>query len=106
MNNHPERRMKPRVECDYPVIIEGYDVDGNPYDESGNLSNLSASGLFLKAKRYINDGSKISVTVLLTSNLVDKNTPRIATNGIVVRAEPQADGTCGIAVMFNSYRFL
>jgi hypothetical protein len=106
MNNTPERRIKPRVTCDYPVIVEGYDLDGNRFDERGKLANLSASGLFLKANRYIDNGSKISVTVLLTSNLIEKDTPKIATNGIVVRIEPQADGSCGVAVKFNSYRFI
>jgi hypothetical protein len=106
MNNTPERRIKPRVTCDYPVIVEGYDLDGNRFDERGKLANLSASGLFLKANRYIDNGSKISVTVLLTSNLIEKDTPKIATNGIVVRIEPQTDGSCGVAVKFNSYRFI
>ncbi len=106
MDNTPERRIKPRVVCDYPVIVEGYDVNGKKYNENGTLANLSASGLYMKANRYIEFGSKLSVIVLLTSDFVDKDTPKIATNGIVVRAEPQKDGSCGIAVKFSSYRFM
>jgi hypothetical protein len=106
MNNTPNRRIKPRVTCDYPVIIEGYDGDGNLYNENAKLANLSASGLYMRANRKIENGSKLSVTVLLTNALVDKDTPKLATNGIVVRTEPQIDGTCGIAIKFNHYRFL
>lgn len=106
MNNTPDRRKKPRVECDYPVSVEGFDPDGKRYQDNGKLANLSASGLFMKSNRNIANGSKLSVIVLLTTDLVDKDTPKIATSGIVVRAEPQPDGTFGVAMMFNSYRFI
>jgi hypothetical protein len=43
MNNSQERRIKPRVICDYPVIIEGYDVTGRNLTRT-RLANLSASG--------------------------------------------------------------
>jgi hypothetical protein len=106
MNISSERRIKPRVICDYPVIVEGYDEDGNKYNENAKLANLSASGLYMKSNRNIENGSKLFVTILLTSALIDQDTPKIATNGIVVRTEHQLDGTCGIAIKFNSYRFL
>ena len=106
MNNFPERRIKPRVICDYPVIIEGYDGDGKKYNENAKLANLSASGLFMRANRKIENGSKLSVTVLLTNALIDKDTPKLATSGIVVRTEAQIDGSCGVAIKFNHYRFL
>jgi hypothetical protein len=100
-----DRRAKPRIECDYPAIIEGYDVEGKKFNEHGKLTNLSARGLFILANRYIENGSKLSVTVLLSNSLTDLDAPKLATNGIVVRIEPQIDGTCGIAVKFNHYRF-
>lgn len=62
--------------------------------------------MYMKADRKIESGSTLSVTMLLTSAFIDKDTPKIATNGIVVRTEPQIDGSCGIAVKFNSYKFL
>jgi hypothetical protein len=106
MESTPDRRIKPRVICDYPVIIKGFDEYGNKYKESAKLANLSASGLYMKANRNIENGSKLSVTILLTSALIEKDTPKIATNGMVVRTVPQVDGTCGVAVKFNRYRFL
>jgi hypothetical protein len=106
MDNSLNRRIKPRVICDYPVIIEGRDRDGNKYNENAKLANLSASGLYMRANRYIEKDSTLDVTILLTNAIIDSDTPKIATNGIVVRAEPQIDGTYGIAIKFNNYRFL
>ena len=106
MNSTSDRRIKPRIVCDYPAIIEGYDSSGNKLNEIGKLANLSASGLFMSANCNIDNGSKISVTILLSSSPHDIDTPKIATNGIVVRTEAQMDGTCGIAIKFNKYKFL
>ena len=106
MNTTQDKRIKPRIICDYPAIIEGFDNNGNKYNEDGKLVNLSASGLFMRANRNIENGSKLSVTILLTSAPLDIDTPKIATNGIVVRTEPQMDGTYGIAIKFNKYKFL
>jgi len=106
MNTNSDRRIKPRIVCDYPAIIEGYDSSGNKFNDDGKLSNLSASGVYMWANRNIENGSKLSVTILLTSGQLDIDTPKIATNGIVVRTEPQMDGTYGIAIKFNKYKFL
>jgi hypothetical protein len=106
MNISPNRRIKPRVSCDYPAIVEGYDEAGNKYHENAKLANLSASGLYMKANRKIETGSKLTVTILLTIELIDINTPKLATNGSVVRIEPQIDGTCGVAMKFDNYKFL
>lgn len=101
-----DRRVKPRIECDYPAIVEGFDVDGSKYSDQAKLANLSASGLFMLANRCIENGSKLTVTVLLSNSIVDEEAPRLATNGIVVRTEPKTNGTCGVAVKFSNYRFL
>lgn len=106
MYNTPDRRIKPRIDCDYPAIVEGYDGAGSKYNDQAKLANLSASGLFMLANRQIENGSKLSVTVLLSNSLIDKDSPRLVTNGIVVRTEPQTNGMCGIAVKFYHYRFL
>jgi hypothetical protein len=101
-----DRRVKPRIECDYPAIVEGYDADGTKFNDQAKLANLSASGLFLLANRFIENGSKLTVTVLLSNSMIDKEVPKLATNGIVVRTEPKMNGTCGVAVKFSNYRFL
>ncbi len=102
----PDRRIKPRIECDYPAIIEGYDGNGTKYCDHAKLANLSASGLFMLADRDIKKGSKLFVTVLLSSSFADEDAPKLATNGVVVRIEPKSNGQCGVAVKFSHYRFL
>jgi hypothetical protein len=106
MYTTPDRRVKPRIECDYPAIVEGYEPDGSKYNEQVTLANLSASGLFMLANRYIESGSKLTVTVLLSNPSDDDEVPKLATNGIVVRTEPHLDGKCGVAIKFSNYRFL
>ncbi len=106
MRHLPERRIKPRVLCDYPVIIEGNDVLGGRYNEHAILANLSASGLYLKAYLKAKKDTELFVTVLLSHELINEDTPRLVTSGIVVRSEPQLDGTYGIAIQFTHYRFL
>ncbi len=100
------RRIKPRVDCDYPAIIEGYDPDGKRYNGYARLANLSASGLFMKTNRRVENGVELSVLILLAGSIIESDAPKIATNGTVVRTETQHDGTCGVAVKFNRYRFL
>jgi hypothetical protein len=101
-----DRRVKPRINCDYPAIIEGYEVDGTRFKEHAKLANLSASGLFMLSNCSVQNGSKLSITVLLSNLLVDIDAPKLSTNGIVVRTESLPNGTCGIAIKFSNYRFM
>ncbi len=102
----PDRRIKPRIVCDYPAIVEGYDGDGAKYNDHAQLANLSASGLFMLANRYIENGTKLIVTVFLSNSNQDSDPPRLATSGVVVRTVPNLEGMCGVAIKFTHYRFL
>ncbi len=102
-----DRRSKPRICCDYPATIVGFDNQGKKYTDKATLENLSGSGLYMLVNRYIENGSKLTVTVRLANALLkDEETPHLAAKGIVVRTMPQANGICGIAIKFNHYRFL
>jgi hypothetical protein len=101
-----DRRGKPRIDCDCQANVDGINGEGHRYSDEGKLKNLSASGLFMLVDRDIENGSKLSITVHLSDLVFDPEAPKLATNGIVVRNEPQADGSCGIAVKFQNYRFL
>jgi len=106
MNNTSERRGKPRINCDYPVIAEGFNGDGNKYREKARLANLSASGSYMIINRHIGHGHTLSMTIYLAQTLNDEDSPKISTSGTVVRTDNRLDGSFGIAVRFNSYRFL
>jgi hypothetical protein len=105
-SNIPERRIKPRFDCDYQAIVKGINHQGNAYKENAKLVNLSAGGLYIWVNRDIGHNSTLSVTVLLSSTLIDTDTSKLVTKGIVVRTKPQANGTCGVAVKFSHYRFI
>ena len=80
--------------CNYPVIIVGDDGDGNKYNENIRPPNLSTSGSLLPVNRKIEIGSILFLIVILTCTLIENDTLKTATNGIVVRTEPQVDGAC------------
>jgi hypothetical protein len=101
-----DRRIKPRISCDYPAIIEGIDVDGNKYNDHARLENLSASGLLMFTNRKAEHGSRLSVTIILSNSPEDIDAPKLSTKGTVVRIQSQLNGTCGIAIKFNKYKFL
>ncbi len=101
-----ERRRKPRINCQYSATVHGQDAKGKKFEDSAKLANLSATGLFMWINREVQQGQKIFVIVRLNSDLLKDTTPRIATNGIVTRVEPQADGVMGVAIKFQRYRFL
>ena len=101
-----DRRLKPRIECDYQAIVESTNGGGEKYKDDGILLNLSASGLFLILDHDVLCGSRISVTIQLTDSRINPEAPKLAINGIVVRTEPRNPGEYGIAVKFNNYRFI
>jgi c-di-GMP-binding flagellar brake protein YcgR len=101
-----ERRRKPRINCQYSATVHGQDAKGKKFEDSAKLANLSATGLFMWINSDIQQGQKIFVIVRLNSELVKEATPRIATNGVVTRIEPQPDGVMGVAIKFQRYRFL
>ena len=63
-----DRRGKPRIDCDYQAIVEGFDCAGIKYRGQGRLVNLSAGGLFLFINQDIDIGSKLSVIVHLSKS--------------------------------------
>ena len=58
------------------------------------------------ANRYIEPNSQLIVTINLCKPVeIGEDTSHLLTKGIVVRTEPQSDGSFGIAITFNHYRF-
>lgn len=102
-----ERRSKPRVKCSYPATVRGHIQRGMKYEARAVLSNISATGMYLRTKRQITSGENIFVVVRLSTLSFDKaQAPHIAASGTVVRVEPKSDGTLGVALKLNQHRFL
>ena len=106
-NTTPERRSEERVDLPFPALVRGMDATGHRFAIEVVLDNLSASGLYLRLARPIGQGARLFICVQLALT-ADPNAhaPRAALHGIVLRAEPQADGRIGVAVAFERHRFL
>lgn len=102
-----ERRVKPRVACSYPATVRGHLPDGIRFEARAVLSNMSASGMYLRTQRKMQPGQTVFVIVRMsTASLVQESTPRLAAFGQVVRMETKVDGTYGIALKLVNHRFL
>ena len=66
---------------------------------------MSTKGMYLRTKRYLEVGEAVFIAVLLSSKSLHNHTPRITANGSVVRVETKTDGTYGVAVQLDHYRF-
>ncbi len=102
-----ESRRSLRVELPFPATVRGIDADGERFTMDTVLDNLSAGGLYLRLARPVRRGMKLFIVVRL-STCRDPEVPaaRVALQGVVLRAEPQPDGRCGVAVVFQRHRFL
>jgi hypothetical protein len=102
----PDRRTKPRINCNYPAVIKGSDHSNNSYEEKARAVNLSASGVYLLSFKPIMVDSELSVVVAFPTGSLNLESSRLSTSGTVVRSEIQPDGAYGIAVKFQRYRFI
>ncbi len=100
-----ERRSKLRMQCDYPVAINGKNSSGKKYQDSGQLCNLSASGLYMITHQAIPLGEELSVNISLPVNSPEY-CQQLAAVGIVLRTETIEQGVYGIAMSILHHRFL
>jgi hypothetical protein len=110
--SHPEsefieRRGKPRLSCSYPAALRGRLPGGKRYEARAVLSNLSASGMYLRTKHVLRIGEQIFMVVRMATRPLGTETAlQIAAIGVVVRVEAKVDGTYGVALRLRRYRFL
>lgn len=82
------------------------DAEGEDFEVETVLDNIGAGGLYLRLGRAIKQGAKLVLAINLSRSGTPKSSaPRVAARGVVLRAEPQNDGTCGVAIAFTRTRF-
>ncbi len=102
-----ERRLKPRIHCTYPAIVVGIGRGQNKFRGMGTVDNLSTAGLHLHTSQAVQVGTRLLVVTWLSdlpapsSDLVS-----LAARGTVVRIDRGLDGSCGLAIKFERYKFL
>lgn len=102
-----ERRVKPRIDRPFPATVRGMDAGGEAFEINTVLDNLSADGLYLRLRQRVQPGTVLSIIIRLSSAPMNGvHAPRIAIDGVVLRAELKPDGTCGIAIKLTHHRFL
>lgn len=101
-----ERRTKFRIICDYPAVVKGYDSQGQKFAEKARVINLSTCGIFVVTKRSIQNETEVYVKIALPTGSLEWGTSKLLTSGIVIRNEFQSDGSVGLAIKFQRYKFL
>ena len=99
-----ERRSKPRIYESFPATVLGMDGGGGVFEAATTIDNLSATGLYLRLPQRLEPGATLLVVVHLSVH--GEVTGRVAIHGVVLRAELQPDGACGIALSFTNHKFL
>src|SRR5438128_1961114 len=94
-----ERRFNFRVNVPLRARLKGRDSEGNAFREEILLDDLSEGGLHVQLNRSVPEGSNVSVVVrLLTTIATHVPVLWLVVRGIVLRSEPQPNGTWGIAI--------
>ncbi len=101
-----EKRAKCRINCDYPAMIKGTDMQGEKFAEQARVINLSKSGILAVCKRPIRSGTEIYVKIALPTGSLEWGVAKLATSGIVTRNDFFSDGSVAIAIKFQAYKFL
>jgi c-di-GMP-binding flagellar brake protein YcgR len=101
-----ERRIKPRIDLPFSARVCGIDANGKAFEIGSVLDNFSAGGLYLRMARTLKQGAELLILVELPNGSADAGTSQIEARGVILRVEPQANGDCGIAVVFTKHRFI
>ncbi len=101
-----ERRLKPRILCEYPAVVRGQDGQGKKFEDAATLVNLSRTGLYLLVQGAYAQGDQVVVTITLTNPTLEMDPPRLTASGTIVRTEPQPDERVGLAIQIQHFRFL
>jgi len=101
-----ERRSKQRIHCDYPAMIKDEETQGKYFSQQGRVQNLSAGGIFVVTSQSLPDNAQVRVKIALPTGSLVWGSSALATRGVVVRSEAQSDGSIGIAIQFQKYKFV
>ena len=99
-----ERRAEPRVNKPVPGRVWAVDASGHPFSVDFLIDNMSATGVYLRIPNQMEVGSEISLAVWLSNGPEDGAMAGL--RGLVLRNEPQPDGSYGIAVTIGQREIL
>jgi len=102
-----ERRREQRI-CDpFPARVSGTDADGRPFEVDTVIDNISTRHLYLRLLPYVMRGAALRITFRLSADPAKaETTTRVEVRGSVIRSEEKPGRVCGVAVAFESHRFI
>ncbi|MBI5352497.1 MAG: PilZ domain-containing protein [Chloroflexi bacterium] len=103
-----ERRAKQRVECFYPAIVQGKDINDKKFRTNATLINISASGLCVLFKTDTQPGGELFVLFRYSSTgpLGKSKAPLIAVDGALQWSRKTRLGMSEFGIKIRHNRFL
>lgn len=103
----PERRGKPRLYWRCPAMVHGVERGGEAFEINAVITNVSASGLYLRLRKCVETGTALFIIMRFTdASAAEARGPLIKIHGRALRIEPQPDGECGAAVAIAHHEFV
>jgi hypothetical protein len=102
-----ERRAKPRVKINCPLILQGSSTDGDQFEDEGLLVDISACGLFFWTKKLLSRGERLNLTIQLSGEdpVRGIKSNYLRTLGKVVRVDCSSTNSYGVAIAIDQYQF-
>ncbi len=101
-----ERRLKPRMSCNYPAILKNQEGSDFLFEEKGTAVNLSRSGVYILLNREIPTGTELSMRITFPTGVLEPGAPKLALRGTVVRGVTHSEMLYGIGVKIQDFRFM
>jgi len=105
-DTYPERRMKQRVICDFPAIVQDHLTRGKRLSVNGRVTNMSSVGIFVVTSQEIQQDTEVIVKITFPTGSQKWGTTDLEVVGNVVRYEIQSDDKVGLGIKFERYKFL
>ena len=93
------RPDEPRIYGLFPALVRGVNAAGEPFHARTVLDNFSAGEFSLALAQCVEIGAELFV-------VTEIHDATVALHGMVMRLEPQADGTCRLIVSITHHRFV
>jgi hypothetical protein len=97
-----ERRNEQRVNRALAARVWAVDARGDPFSADCTITNISSGGVYARVPGEMQPGGEISLAVWLSR----ENGAIAGLRGLVLRSEPQPDGSYGVAVVVTRRELL
>jgi len=97
-----ERRAKPRVSGAFRITVSGIDVAGEHFELDCVLDNISATGLYLRIPRELEQGSELRLLVNFSAG--PSGGASAVIRGVVLRSDRDGSRGRGLAVAITDYK--